>query len=160
MILNIESDLDYGLAGPSSVLLQLEAAPLADQTIHAAHIDVRSPDHFTRVPGEEGIGERIWIEAQGRLTCTYRARVGIDRREMDISRLAQMPAHLLPGDVIRFLMASRYCQSDLFQTFVAAEFGDLSGGARIVAMRDWINRRFLYVPGSSNAQTTALDTFV
>jgi len=27
-------------------------------------------------------------------------------------------------------------------------------------MRDWINNAFSYVPGSSNAQTTALDSFV
>jgi transglutaminase-like putative cysteine protease len=27
-------------------------------------------------------------------------------------------------------------------------------------MRDWVFERFQYVPGSSNAQTTALDTFV
>jgi transglutaminase-like putative cysteine protease len=57
-------------------------------------------------------------------------------------------------------MPSRYCPSDEFQTFVAAEFGHLEGGARIAAMRDWIERAFSYVPGVSNAQTTALDSFV
>jgi transglutaminase-like putative cysteine protease len=57
-------------------------------------------------------------------------------------------------------MPSRYCPSDEFQTFVAAEFGHLSGGAQIAAMRDWIERSFQYVPGVSNAQTTAMDSFV
>jgi transglutaminase-like putative cysteine protease len=68
--------------------------------------------------------------------------------------------HLLPADTVRYLMPSRYCPCDEFQSFVSAEFGRLSGGARIAAMRDWIHDKFHYVAGSSTSQTTALDTFV
>ncbi|MGB3721700.1 MAG: transglutaminase family protein, partial [Pacificimonas sp.] len=51
-------------------------------------------------------------------------------------------------------------QANRFQGFVQAEFGDLEGGAKIMAMRDWIETKFSYVPGASNADTTALDSFV
>ena len=57
-------------------------------------------------------------------------------------------------------MPSRYCPSDQFQAYVAAEFGGTSGGERVMAIRDWIERKFAYVPGVSDASTTALGTFV
>ena len=66
----------------------------------------------------------------------------------------------LPGETVRYLMPSRFCPSDEFQNLVEAEFGGLSGGTRVAAMRDWIGGAIAYVPGSSGPQTTALDTYV
>ena len=40
--------------------------------------------------------------------------------------------HLLPGDIVGYLMPSRYCPVDEFQSFAADEFGAFEGGARIV----------------------------
>ena len=57
-------------------------------------------------------------------------------------------------------MPSRYCPSDEFNAFVMAEFGEISGGPLIIAMRDWIMESFTYVPGSSTAATTARESFV
>src|SRR5690606_35299724 len=117
-------------------------------------------EHFARVQGEEGIGDRIWLHAGNRLICDYSARVRIDRQTPDIATLRAVPLHTLPGGAVRYLLASRYCPSDEFQNFVTAEFGHLQGGARVAAMRDWINTSFAYVSGSSTSQTTALHTFV
>ena len=61
--------------------------------------------------------------------------------------------HLLPGEVVKFLMASRFCQSDQFEPFVMAEFGSLSGGPRVAVMRDWIETNVAYVHGTSTART-------
>lgn len=36
----------------------------------------------------------------------------------------------------------------------------MQGGARVALMRDWIASEIAYEPGSSTADTTALDTFV
>ncbi|WP_254557525.1 transglutaminase-like domain-containing protein, partial [Salmonella enterica] len=63
-------------------------------------------------------------------------------------------------ETVQYLWSSRYCPSDQFETFVATEFGGTEGGAKIVAMRDWIAGHFAYVPGVSTSETTALDTFV
>jgi transglutaminase-like putative cysteine protease len=160
MELDVNVHLSYLLNGPTDLLLQIEMADLPDQRLKASMLDTSDVDHFARVPADEGLGERIWLRTDGAFRCDYAARVIIDRPAPDISTLAAVPPHLLPGDTVRYLMPSRYCPSDEFQSFVAAEFGDSEGGARIAAMRDWINDAFSYVPGSSNAQTTALDTFV
>jgi len=160
MELDINVHLHYQLSGPIDLLLQIEVADLADQMLQSSKLDTSDVDHIARVTADDGLGERMWIRADGEFHCDYTARVIIDRPVLDIAALQAVPNHLLPGDTVRHLMPSRYCPSDEFQSFVAAEFGDLQGGARIAAMRDWITEAFTYVPGSSDAQTTALDSFV
>jgi len=156
----ITAHLNYDLATPCDILLQVEAAPDDEQTLIEAGIGLSPVEHFARVQGEEGVGDRIWLHAANRLICDYSARVRINRLTPDIATLAAVPLHTLPGGVVRYLLASRYCPSDEFQNFVTAEFGQLQGGARVAALRDWITASFAYVPGSSNSQTTALHTFV
>lgn len=160
MIQDITAKLVYRLIYPTDLLLQIQVPDFADQRIISEDLRTSTTAHFARVVAEEGLGERIWIRADGEFQCDYSARVEVDRPELDLQLLDAVPPHLLPGDTVRYLMPSRFCPSDQFQTFVNAEFGYLQSGARIIAMRDWINRAFSYVPGSSNAQTTAMDTFV
>lgn len=160
MKLEIDVHLVYRLQAPTDLLLQIEVADLADQKLVDADLQTSEVGHFARVAAEEGMGERIWMRADGEFRCDYTARVDVNRPALDISQLPAVAPHLLPGDTIRYLMPSRFCPSDQFQTFVAAEFGESEGGARIAAMRDWINRTFGYVPGASDAHTTALETFV
>lgn len=161
MKISIATELDYTFSSSSDVLLQIEAAPLPDQQLLAAHIAVSETPHFARVPGHQGIGDRIWLRVEGgRLTVSYTATVSIGRTAGDCSALSACPPHLLPGDTIEYLMPSRYCPSDLFQNFVDAEFGGTQGGARITAIHDWVAAHFTYVPGVSDASTTALESFV
>jgi len=160
MIHDIDIQLDYSVSGPTDMLLQIEVADLADQQVQSSDLQLSSTNHFARVAAEEGLGERIWLRTDEPLRCHYTTRVHIDRPVLDIAALAQVPPHLLPGDTVRYLMPSRFCPSDQFQSFAAAEFGALEAGAKIVAMRDWVNSAITYTPGASNAQTTAIDTFV
>lgn len=160
MKLDVNVHMIYQLAGPTDALLQIEVADLPDQTLQSSQINTSQVEHFARVSAEDGLGERIWIRADGALHVDYQAQVIIDRPVHNIASLKAVPTHLLPGDTARYLMPSRYCPSDEFQSFVAAEFGNYEGGERIARMRDWINDSFSYVPGSSNSSTTALDSFV
>ena len=160
MILDIDVHVAHRLAEPCDLLLQLEVADMVDQRVSDSHLATSDVLHFTRVAASEHIGERIWMRAEGEWRCDYSATVHIDREEPDLDQLKAVPPHQLPGDVVRFLLPSRYCPSDEFQTFVAAEFGKLSGGRQVAALSDWIGTAFSYVSGSSNTQTTALDTFV
>jgi transglutaminase-like putative cysteine protease len=160
MKLSIRSQLDYTFAHPTDILLQLEAAAIPEQTIEESHFEISDCEHFARVAAQDMIGERIWVRMQGRLTVDYRATVTINRLLTDCLQLPKVPPHQLPGETVQYMMGSRYCPSDSFQNFVEAEFGGSEGGARIIAIRDWIQQRFAYVPGVSNADTTALETFV
>jgi transglutaminase-like putative cysteine protease len=160
MKLSISAWLEYDFAEPTDVLLQLEAAAIAEQVIENAHIRVSDCQHYARVGAHDMIGERIWVRAHGRLTIDYRSTVAINRIATDYAKLDKVPPYQLPGEAVQYLMASRYCPSDQFHFFDGGEFGDLEGGARILAMRDWIHEHFTYVPGVSSSDTTAIETFV
>jgi transglutaminase-like putative cysteine protease len=160
MRLSIEAMLDYSFEQPTDILLQIEAAILPEQAIESARIDISPFEHFARVPAHDAIGERIWLRAEGRLTVEYRSTVAITRLLDDCRNLPRVEPHQLPGETVQYLFGSRYCQSDLFPSFVDAEFAGLDGGARVMAIRDWIEQHFSYVPGVSNAETTAMESFI
>ena len=160
MILTIAVDLDYDVPTPCDVLLQIEAADGGDQVVSGATIDLSPSAILTRISGDADIGTRIWLRPTDRLHCQYRATVTVNRRASALDQLAADPPHCLSADIVSYLMPSRYCASDLFHSFVDAEFAGVAGGAKVAAMRDWIADSFTYVAGSSGAQTSALDSFV
>ncbi len=159
MNLQIHVQLDYWFEQSCAVLLQLEAAASDGQVIKQAHITVTAHEHFARVPAQDGVGERIWLRLQGQMLVDYQATVTINRPASDWDDLPAVPLHLLPGEAAAYLLPSRYCQSNQFTDFVETRFGALEGGAKIMAIRDWIAGHLSYVPGSSHAETTAIDTF-
>ncbi len=160
MILTIAVDLDYDVPDPCDILLQIEAAHGGDQIVSDATTELGATPILSRIGGDDGVGERIWLRPTDRLRCAYRATVAIDRVAVDLAGLETTEPRDLPAAVVGYLMPSRFCPSDQFQTFVAAEFGDLAGGTKVAAIRDWIADSFTYVSGSSGAQTSAKDSFV
>ena len=160
MPIDIEASFSFEARQPTDVLLQFEAALIPEQKLVSTETWITKTEHFARVPAQEDIGERIWIRAEGVIKVDYKVAVEVDRLLTELRPLRQMDAHDLPGETVQYLFDSRYCQGDRFQSFVDAEFGDTSGGERIMAMHDWVASHFSYVPGSSGPQTTARDTFV
>ena len=160
MRLSISTDLDYDFPAPTDVLLQLEAAMLPEQRVEQANIVLPPTSHFARLPGHNSIGDRIWLRVEGNINVHYEGIVEIQRLDADISQLSAMPPHLLPAETIEYLLPSRFCPSDEFLALVEADFGAYSGGARVMAMRDWIERSLVYAPGSSSAATGAMETYI
>lgn len=160
MLLNIESTLSYDFAAPSDLLLQIELARMAGQDVRDDALLTTPVKDFARIEGEDALGVRAWMMAEGRLDVTYRATVDVTRPDPDLRALRASPPRTMTGEATSYLMPSRYCPSDEFMAFVEAEFGGLAGGEMIAAQRDWIERSFSYVPGSSTAATTARESFV
>jgi len=160
MKLEISATLAYRLRDPVDLMLQIEAAALPEQIVADATLDVGTCTNFARIAAQDGIGERIWLSCERQLNVHYSATVAIRRTAVDYRGLPQVPMHRLPAETIPYLNESRYCPSNKFLSFVADEFGTIQGGARIGAMRDWIETHFTYVSGSSDVDTNALDSFV
>jgi transglutaminase-like putative cysteine protease len=163
MRLAIDVLLDYALPPadtPTDVLLQIEAAAMADQRIVSERLTATSPERLRAVHGEDSIGQRTWAAGVGRFTARYEAIVEIDRAVPDLEPFGPTLARDLPGLVLPYLLPSRYIESHLFETFVERQFGHLAGGAKVIAMRDWIGRELSYVAGVSDGDTTAQATFV
>ena len=160
MSIDIAARFAFSVDRLSDVLLQFEAAAIPEQRILEAHCEMSQAEHIARIAAQDDIGERIWLHVDGAFEVSYTARVEVDRLLADVGELARLEPHELPGETVQYLLDSRYCPADRFQPFVEAEFGGCSGGARVIAMRDWIAANFTYAPGSSTTNTTALDSFV
>jgi transglutaminase-like putative cysteine protease len=161
MRLNIQIELDYDVPDAADILLAVEAAQLPDQILVADLLTVDgATGPLVPVAGEHGIGRRTWLHAHGPLRATYSATLDVDRTLAPLADLPICPLAQLPPEAIAYLWPSRYCESDKFETFVECHFGALEGGAKLLAMRDWIRGEMAYVPGSSTPETTAADAFV
>lgn len=160
MRLQIDVTMDYQLTGHDSVLLTLEAAHTEGQSVLESALDVEGAV-LHGIDCDGMLGRRIWAHVTSdRMKLRYRALVDVTRAGVALEGLAATPMPDLPGDVVSYLRPSRFCQSDLLTEFAAQQFGDLDGGARIAAIADWAKSEISYVPGSSTATTTAVDSFV
>jgi len=159
MRLAIDVDMTYRLGAQRIVLLALEAARTPGQTIVAESVAVEAAT-VERFAGEGGVGTRLWAHVDGaEMRARYTAEVEVTRPAVDLAGRAAVPWHRLPGDVLTWLRPSRFCQSDEFASYAERRFGDLEGGAKIAAIRDWVAREIIYLPASSHTGTTVLDTF-
>lgn len=159
MKLSIKTHLSYTCAQPCDVLLQVEALSDATQTCRATRLMFRPGTIHKEIPGNEGIGTRRWVKVENHFECHYETLVHLTRPVVDFGTLSETPRMEIPSDVIKYLMPSRYCQSDLFLDFVAGQFEGLTGGASVAAMSNWIYRNFTYDIAASNAATSATDSF-
>lgn len=160
MHLKIDVALDYRLTEPADILLAVEVAQLPDQRLVSDLLTVSGAGPLRPIVGEDGIGQRTWFRAEGPLVARYEAEVALDRPELDITPLPIAARRDLPAVVVPYLWPSRYCEADRFESFVERRFGELEGGAKILAMAEWIRAEVDYVPGSSDTATTAADAFV
>jgi transglutaminase-like putative cysteine protease len=157
--LRVEALLDYVLPEPTDVLLQVEVAQMPDQQLLEDKLTVTTATPLTPVPGHQGIGRRTWAAGEGSFVVRYGATVNVRRSPPDLKRIAAVPLRSLPGRVVHYLWPSRYCRSDQLKDFALEQFGGLSGGAAAAAMAEWTRSNLAYTPGSSDAATTANDTF-
>ncbi len=160
MPITISAKFAFETSQPTDVLLQFEAAAIPEQKLLHAETEMSDALHCARVAAGDNIGERIWLNSNGRFEVAYSASVELDRMLSPISQRDRVAPHHLPAEAVKYLFDSRYCQGDRMQSFVQDEFGELAGGARIMAMHGWIADNFTYTPGSSNASTTAVDSFI
>ncbi|UUZ78191.1 transglutaminase family protein [Polaromonas sp. P1(28)-13] len=67
----------------------------------------------------------------------------------------------VPDEVLRYLMPSRYCESDTLSRAAQQLFGQLPPGlGRVHAIESWIHDSIAYLPGFSSSTTTGQNVFV
>ncbi len=71
-----------------------------------------------------------------------------------------VPVYQLPSDVMRYMLPSRYCDSDKLMTFAWQTFGPLfdgRGAERVQAICDWVHNNIEYRFGSGSPELSAAD---
>jgi len=159
MRITIDVDMTYEIGPSRLVMLAIEAARCEGQIVVADRIDIDGAV-LHRIAGESGIGTRIWAKlAWQELRLRYMAEVEVTGGNPVLENLMAEPVHALPAEAFTYLRPSRFCQSDEFVGFVANRFGELEGGAKIAAIRDWVFQEVQYLQATSDTQTTVIETF-
>ena len=162
MKFNIQSEIIYDVVSPTTFIFNIHALRTNSQQIITESL-VLNP----QIPVEEfsynsGSGRFLRLKAMGNSTFTisYNATVDTYYTLFDQHQeLQTVPVAELDGEIIPFLFPSRYCQSDKLQKLAYKEFGSIENiYSKVLAITDWIYNNVEYVSGSTNSQTSALDT--
>lgn len=95
----------------------------------------------------------------GELLLRYDATVDISHYIASPDSIAEIAIADLPPETLPYIFPSRYCQSDRLHERARAEFGGLTPGyGRVRAIRDWVRERTNFQSGSSNPNTSCMDT--
>lgn len=161
MRLQIEADLHYNFREPTDLLLAIEAADLPDQKIVEDKMVVTGAGPLSTIPGGNRVGRRTWTRTEsGPFHANYRATMEVNRPHQSVIGLSAAPLPKIPSEVVPFLWPSRYCEADRLFSFAHQEFEGLGGGDFVHAAVEWVRSHIRYVSGSSDATTTAADTFL
>lgn len=159
MHLKINVSLTYELGRQRTALLALQAARTDGQHVIEDHLDIDNAE-LSVIDGEWGTGRRSWARLSSDvMRLRYDANVRVSREPVQLDGLDATPIHDLSASQVTFLRPSRYCQSDQFESFVAKQFKNSSGGQRIQAIMDWIDAVMEYRATHSDRDTTLLETF-
>lgn len=160
MRLHVEARLDYDFPEEVEALLHLEVAHEPGQAILAESLTFDPPIAHARLDDPATGERRVIFKHQGPLKATYVAMVDLAVSDHVLAGAAQHAVADLPVEVLPFLRGSRYVESDRFEQIARHELGQLKGGDRVEAILNWLRTHIAYRPGSSNATTTAIDSYV
>jgi transglutaminase-like putative cysteine protease len=157
----VETALEYEVLTPTHFCFNLEAAHWPTQNILSERLALSSgvsPRHFT----DERSGNRFFRfdASPGPLLVNYKAEVEVHGEPLD-PELPEVPVGQVPDDIFRYLLPTRYCESDVLCSAAQKMFGQLPPGiARVRRIVDWVHDEITYKPGSTNSTTTAQEVFV
>ena len=156
----VETVLEYQVLSPTHFCFNIEAAHWPTQKILSeqlaissgvaphSYVDARSGNRFVRFEA-----------APGPLRVNYKAEVEVHTPAPDTG-LRELPVAQVPDDILPYLLATRYCESDVLCNEVQRMFGQLPPGyARVRAIEEWIRREITYKPGSTDSNSTAQEVF-
>lgn len=153
--------LDYEVSHPAHFLFHIEAAFHEGHNIIEERLTI-TPSVKVRTHSDERVGNRfVRLDAQkGILSVNYHARIEINPMPVPL-HLDEAPVTTVPDDVLRYLMPSRYCESDVMSRVAQQLFGHLPHGlSRVRAIETWLHESIYYMPGFSNSTTTSQEVFV
>lgn len=162
MKFKINSELEYTVSAPSTVIFNIHALRTVHQTVLEEALVV-SPEirveEFTS-PHSPNRFMRLQLDKATQLNISYKAMVDTKYKLLDErDEFKNVPVVQMDGDIIPFLFPSRYCQSDKLQRFAFKEFGKIANVyAKVLAINEWIYQNVEYRSGSTNSHTSAFDT--
>ncbi len=158
---SIHLTLQYQLAGAAHFCFNIEAASMPLQRVVSEAVTLSPPvsAHHYSDPNSGNRFIRFDADA-GPLEVNYQATVEL-QPQAPAEDLPEVPVSEVPDNVLRYLMPSRYCESDVMSRSAQQIFGRMAPGyERVKAVTEWVRDSIVYLPGSTISTTTAQEVFV
>lgn len=162
MKFRVSSELSYNIKAPTSFIFNIQVAQTKAQTILEEKI-ITTPadlpvDEFS-ISSKNARFLRMHVPRTDNFRIQYTATVNLTLKPVQIRKTAVLKIEQISEEALPFLYPSRYCQSDKLYNFAEVEFGHIkSTYGKVKAICDWIYENVSYVCGSTNANTSCLDT--
>lgn len=161
----IQCHLKYKIVQATEFVFLIHVADHPDQKIIAEQLSFYPPVTWREFhdPSQQNRYVRLRVEACDAFEVNYSATV--ERHPVInadvLHKLNEVAIPDLPDEVLPYLLASRYCNSDLVVDMANRSFGWMQQGyTRVKAIEQWIYNNIFYVSGSSNQFTTATDVLI
>lgn len=161
MRVQVQTRLAYEFFQPTETIAAVLVAHAPGQSIESETLGfsngVRLAESLDPVTGARllrgALHGAVWLE--------YTAVVRLAPRLELPAGVQVAPWSRLPVEVLPYLLPSRYCPVDQFLRFAQRQFGNIApGGARALAILDWLHENVDYVHGVSTSTTGAAGTFI
>jgi transglutaminase-like putative cysteine protease len=152
--------LRYEVEGPADFIFLIHPARTSQQHVVSEALAVL-PEVDRAVETDLPTGNRLLKlkMRQGTLDVRLDACVDVVHHLVAPSAIEPAAPSTLPSSTLRYLTASRYCQTDQLQQRAWDLFGKLPRGyAQVQAMCEWVRSHVKFRPGSSHPGTSALET--
>lgn len=161
--MDFEISLEYVVNTTADFIFHIHAAKTPQQIVVAEHLDIDRPVSRNEIHVDESNGNRsLHMQASpGPLRVKYKASVILKHIITPFSQIKEMAIAHLPLQVLPYLRASRYCQSDRLLRMAFYEFGHLQPTyERVKAIQQWIRSRLSFRLQASDITTSAMDTLI
>ncbi|GAB3662782.1 transglutaminase-like domain-containing protein [Ramlibacter alkalitolerans] len=156
----VETVLEYQVRSPTHFCFNLEAAHWPTQKILSERLTISSGvTPHSSMDGASGNRYIRFDAGPGPLKVNYKAEVEVNTPQPDAG-LRETPVGQVPDEIFPYLLATRYCESDVLCGEVVRMFGGVPPGiGRVHAIVEWIRRNIQYKPLSTHSTTTAQEVF-
>ncbi|UOG92770.1 MAG: transglutaminase family protein [Candidatus Thiothrix sulfatifontis] len=161
-VINVFCKLDYTIINPTSFVFNIAPALTNFQQLHQEALII-TPYTSAEWLNVGDYGSRlIRFQSQpGTLTVEYCATVQLMSVLTPAMPLEEIQFSALSAEILPYLNPSRYCESDRLSSFAFKEFGQLpTGYARVQGIADWVYHNIDYIPGSTDALSSACDVLI
>ena len=158
--LRVRAELVYSFDPPTDAIYKIQVAHWPGQEILEERLTFDPPVQFQEDEDVDFGARTLRCHVQGEVALVYEAVVDNGVLKGLPPSVSQHDWGDLPAEVLPYLQPSRYCPSDQFGRFVTRQFGETAGGARVLAILNWIDENIDYEHGVSDTETTAARTFI
>jgi len=150
--------IEYVVEQPNTFLFNLSVDRNECETVLEEHLHFEPELVCEELPTHGGLLHRVRAP-EGALTVLYTIRGRHTPASQPSLGIGEVPSVELPAHVLEYVYPSMYCESNLLIGTAVEEFGSLERGyGRVLAICCWIHGRLRYESGSSDPNTSALQT--